>query len=101
MWGSGSGAASAESVASESAGALAVGFGVLGLLVRSENLIERRVGLGIIRGDLGRQIADGDGSLVDARAVVGLHGVGKALVRCLQVGAHGGVGRGGVRKDGR
>jgi hypothetical protein len=59
---------------------LAFKLAELGLLIRREDLEERRLGFGVSRSDLGSQGADGAGGLIDRRGVVALHGVFQVLM---------------------
>ena len=53
-------------------------------LVGSEDLVESRVGLGVGRGHLARQAANGAGSLINRRRIILLYGCFQIVMR----GAH-------------
>src|SRR5437867_6669170 len=71
----------------------------LGLLIRSQDLVESGVGFRVAGGELRSQRSDRGGSPVDAGAVVGFHSVAKTLLRGSEVVVQRGRGSGGIREN--
>lgn len=72
----------------------------LGLLGGGQDLIERRIGLGVVQGFLALQRTDGGGDPAQRADFIGFHRCPEIPARGFQTGADGKIQSNGVRENG-